>query len=194
MTWPQILTSVAGAVTAGAVSYGAIVASKGINAWRRETLGKRKIEMAERAIHVFARARGAIREARNPYVPAGELVEVYRAFNDGKDPEDVSKFGGMEHSYYAHILRLQRHHDTFMELESLAPLFMAYFGDDAEAWFEAIKKAYIKIGVTADILVRMARQGQLDRSKSTVTKSPFQNPAWSVFQQINAQPRMRKAS
>jgi hypothetical protein len=129
MTWAQFIESVIQAVTAGAVVWGVVVATKGVSAWRRETLGKREIEMAERAIPVFAAARAAIREARNPFVPVGELVEVYRVFNDGKDPEDGSRFGKIEHTYYAPIHRLQKQRDTFAELDSLAPLFMAYFGE-----------------------------------------------------------------
>lgn len=175
MNWPQIISSVAHVFTAGAVVFGAIVANKGINAWRRETLGKRKIHLAEQAIPVFTLARAVIKEARSPYMQAAEVVEVYRAFG-GTDEAD--KLGKIAHQYYAAIHRLQKHRDVFIELDSLRPLFTAYFGGDTDAWFEAIKQAHIKITVSSDMLVRMAERGDLEHDMETTRA--FTSIIWNV--------------
>ena len=178
MTWPQIISIVTNSVTAGAVVIGVYVANKGINAWRRETLGKRKIQLSEQAIPVFTRARAVIKEARSPYMAAEEVVEVYRAFGGTVESADRDKLGKIAHQYYAAIHRLQKHRDVFIEMDSLRPLFTAYFGDDTDIWFEAIKQAHIKITVTSDILVRMAEQGQLEHDFETT--QGFEAIIWNV--------------
>ena len=158
--------------------FGAIVANKGINAWRRETLGKRKIQLSEQAIPVFTLARAVIKEARSPYMEAGEVVEVSRAFGGTDEAADRDKLGKIAHQYYAASHRLQKHRDVFIELDSLRPLFTAYYGGDTDAWFEAIKQAYIKIRVCADMLVRMAEQGDLDHDME-MTRG-YQSIIWNV--------------
>ena len=54
------------------VIIGALALISGIRAWKREYIGKRKIELAEDTLMLFYQARDAIREIRNPFGRIGE--------------------------------------------------------------------------------------------------------------------------
>ena len=50
----------------------AITILLGIRAWKREFIGKRKIELAEETLMLFYQARDAIRDIRSPFIRIGE--------------------------------------------------------------------------------------------------------------------------
>ncbi|MCH8844838.1 MAG: hypothetical protein IID61_17905 [SAR324 cluster bacterium] len=161
--WPDVISSVAAVVSAAALVFGAWVANRGVNAWRRETLGKREIEIAERAIHLFTKAEETIRIARNRYAIASEIKEVAFAINRAalhmvKDPLNVTAI-----QYYLPIHRLMKHGAVIVELNELRPLYTAYFGDEAGEWFDAIITARNNILAYGNVLVDMAQSGEIDR-------------------------------
>ena len=59
--------TIADIITAVSVAIAALAFAVGINAWRREFVRKRRIELAEDILARFYEAQDAIREIRNPF-------------------------------------------------------------------------------------------------------------------------------
>jgi hypothetical protein len=68
---------------------GALALISGIRAWKREYIGKRKIELAEDTLMLFYQARDAIREIRNPFGAIGEGSSRQRADNETEDETKI---------------------------------------------------------------------------------------------------------
>ena len=62
--WVEALKMVPSVVTAGTAVCGLIIARAGLNRWHRETIGRRRIELAEEFLASFYRARDILRWAR----------------------------------------------------------------------------------------------------------------------------------
>src|ERR1700730_11838477 len=85
--WVELLKALPSIVTAGTAIFGVLLAKAGLEKWRRETIGKRKIEVAEEVLADFYQARDIINEARaamigflHPLVDKGEgPVTFWRA-------------------------------------------------------------------------------------------------------------------
>lgn len=183
MGWTSLISSVGDVVTAFAIVAGAIVANKGVNAWRRETLGKRKIELAEQAVRLFRRAQEVIRHVRSPFMPGGEVVEVYKAYTRSDDVPTQDQIGNPEVSYFAALHRMEKHRDVFVELDSIRPLFTAYFGDDTETAFERIFEANKKISVAAQMLVQAAQRGDRNHERMIESVQRWESTIWDMGEQ-----------
>ena len=62
----EVVKVLAPVATAGAAWFAAIIAYRGLNKWRAETIGKRKAELAEDVLADFYEAKGTILDARRP--------------------------------------------------------------------------------------------------------------------------------
>ena len=69
----SVITAFAAVITACAAVAAACAAIKGINAWRNQLVGRRKMELAEETLQTFHNARAAIAWARNPATFKGEV-------------------------------------------------------------------------------------------------------------------------
>ncbi len=58
------------------------VAIYGIDSWRRESIGKRKIELAEDVLALFYEARDVIRYMRHPVNLSHETIDIERGENE----------------------------------------------------------------------------------------------------------------
>lgn len=65
MGWAEAITAASAAVTAVSVAWG-------ISAWRREYVGKRRIELAESVLALFYEAEEAVKAIRSPFAYSGE--------------------------------------------------------------------------------------------------------------------------
>ena len=92
------------------VILGALALISGIRAWKREYIGKRKIEIAEDTLMLFYQARDAIREIRNPFGRSGEGSSRQKADNETERETEL-----LDRAYVVYE-RYQKHEELFNKL------------------------------------------------------------------------------
>jgi hypothetical protein len=110
-----------------------IVAIYGINAWRREFVGKRRIELAEEVLALFHEATDIIRYIRDP---GGFSKEGSSRETEGQETPLVKE---ARDRAFVPMERYNKHRATFSKLYSLKYRFVAYFGKDAAAPFDDLR-------------------------------------------------------
>ena len=98
------------------------VAIWGITAWRREHVGKKKLDTAEEMLSLFYQARDAIRDIRSPGSFTSEASGRARHPNEGDDDARIRDMA------YIPVARYQRQSELFGKLRSLRYRAMAQFG------------------------------------------------------------------
>ena len=91
----------------------ALTAIHGISAWRREYVGKRRVDLAEEVYCLFHQARDAILAIRSPWGYGGEGGS---RIPDEKETEEEKR---ELNKAYVTIERYQRYEDLFSRLFSL---------------------------------------------------------------------------
>ena len=135
-TVASILQSVAAVVVAG-------VAIAGFFLWRREMVGKRKMEAAERALTLFYQVKNTLEWVRFPGSNPHESAN--RPKGENESPEDSRD----KDVYYVPIARLIQEKDSLAELGTLRFSFMALFGKDNIEPFNTIKNITSQIQVAS---------------------------------------------
>lgn len=118
----------------GAAFFASIAALKGVNTWKREFQGKKKIELAEEALTSFYQVRDAIRRIRNPFSDSEE--------GKSKIPESLQgELSGKNVPHIYKVLeRFEKEEHIFNKISAMRYRFMAIFGNDSEVPFEDIRK------------------------------------------------------
>jgi len=122
--WKDLLLAVPGIITALAAVLGVLIAKAGLNTWRRETIGKRKAELAEAILSDFYEAYDIIADARFPSGADGEGEGKTRERAEDEAPEDSHDLD----SYYRAIERLNRKSELFAQLHARRYRYQAMFG------------------------------------------------------------------
>ncbi|HBH81592.1 MAG TPA: hypothetical protein DDY39_17330 [Nitrospira sp.] len=117
-------------IQSAAVTIASIVAIYGINAWKDEFIGKRRIELAEEVLAIFYQARDAIEAIRSSFGYEGEGKT--RKPGPNEKPEHAE---ALDRAYVL-IERYNKHNDVFSRLHALRYRFMAQFGAEASAPFD----------------------------------------------------------
>src|SRR4030067_3279753 len=140
------MTEVAQIAQAVSVVLACFVAISGINAWKREFIGKRRIEIAENILAKFFQVRDAIATIRSPFGSIGEGKT--RDKSEHETPEQT------ELLYQAYVVyeRFEIHKDVFNEFNLLKYKFMAAFGKDQEDIFTRVNKVVNSIFISARML------------------------------------------
>ncbi len=148
-------------ITAISVAVAAIAFVAGINAWRREFVGKRRIELAETVLALFYEAEDAIREIRNPFSFVGEGATRKRS--ESEREEDARLLD------QAHVVfeRYQKREKLFAELRSMKYRIMASFGSTAGEPFDELNRILNEIFASAQVLgtYYWKRQGRVRMSE-----------------------------
>ena len=139
---------------AGSIIGAAGTAIWGINAWRRETVGRRKIELAEETLANFYEARRIMRSVRSTAGFGGEGQS--RPREDDEDPDDARYFDGV----YVPIERLQKHSEFFARIAASKYRFMALFGPTTATPFDELEAITNEIVGAADSLFRRRKSFQ----------------------------------
>lgn len=157
--------NIADVITAASVAIAALAFVVGINAWRREFVGKRRIELAEDVLALFYEAQDAIREIRNPAGFVGEGTTRKRVDNER---EEVSQI--LDQAYVV-FERYQKREKLFAELRSKKYRVMATFGSETDVSFDELNMIINEIFSAAHILgtYYWKRQGH-----SRMTEEEFQ--------------------
>jgi len=135
------------ALTALSVIVASIVAICGINAWKKEFSGKRRIELAEEVLALFYEARDAISVIRSPF--------AYKDEGSTRSPqEDETQIQkeAKDRSYIVHE-RFQKQRNVFNKLQSKRYQFMARFGCEKARPFDSLRQIVLEILMSADELV-----------------------------------------
>jgi len=123
------------------ISAGAVIS--GINAWKREHIGKRQIELAEDTLTLFYQARGVIRDIRCPH---GKITEGNTRPKHKHESEDENQ---LLNEAYVVFERYQKQQDVFNKLLSIRYRFMARFGNETENLFFELMKILEDIFIAA---------------------------------------------
>ena len=119
----------------------------GITTWRREYIGKRKLELAEQVLVLFYEARDAIRFIRNPFNYEGEGTTRNSAPNE--TPEEKS----INDNTYVVFERYTKRQDLFNKIHSMRYRYMAQFGKDSAKPFDELNKIVNNILRSANMLL-----------------------------------------
>jgi hypothetical protein len=120
----------------------------GINAWRREFVGKKRIELAEEVLTRFYEARDVIRLIRNPFGLVGEGGTRQRGDNESPEESQI-----LDNAYVV-FERYNKNQEVFNQLRALRYRFIAQFGPDATLPFDDLFGAVNDIFVASRMLTR----------------------------------------
>ena len=135
----------------------ACFAIHGFESWRREHIGKRRIELAEEVLALFYQIRDAIADIRSSTGFGGEGSS--RVPRDGERPEDKEALD----SAFVLIERYRKHSELFARVRALRYRVMAQLGVDAAAPFEVIDTLVAKLILSAHQLARMTTRSYWER-------------------------------
>lgn len=129
----------------------------GVGAWKREFIGKRKIELAEETLAVFFEIKDAITFIRNPWSSGTEGSTRTRATHETEAESQLLDRG------YIVFERYESKKDIFVRFNTLKYKFMAVFGTETEAIFQDTNKILNSIFSSANMLAThyWQRQGRV---------------------------------
>jgi hypothetical protein len=136
VAWVSALGSLSTGLAAVVAGWAAV---RGLGAWRAETVGRRKAELAEEVLAQFYRARDLMTWAR---FPGDGTLAATEAVGSG-----------------APVERLARESQLFSELQASRYRFMAYFGEEAAKPFDELRKMHKEVLDAADSLARADQPG-----------------------------------
>jgi hypothetical protein len=170
MAWEEALKIAAPVIQAVSVAITAYFAVKGLNAWRRQLLGKRRIEIAEEALVAAYKVKNAMSYIRSPGSFGGEGGTRPRVEGENEDLARVKD------SYFVPLERMQKTSPDFAEFEKMRLLCQVHFGVDATKPFDEILKARHKVVVAARVLIstaddRAVQQGFREQLRGDIWES-----------------------
>lgn len=142
MTWIEWLNQISILVAVSLAIYG-------IDSWRREHTGKRKIELAEDTLALFYEASDAIKHLRHPISLSSEKESIER-----RKYESDQEFNARENASVV-FKRYQEHHELFNKLHAMRYRFMAQMGKQKAKPFDDIRNIVNEITSSARILSRL---------------------------------------
>ncbi len=125
------------------------VAIYGINAWRKEFQGKRKIELAEEALCLFYRAERAIEAIRYP------LYDLAQGQTREPEANETPEQKQARDRAYVIFKKVMEHGEIFDELHKLRFRFMVSFGKENAKLFDDLKRIVDEIWVSSKNLAEL---------------------------------------
>jgi hypothetical protein len=134
----------------------------GVDAWKREYVGKRNIELAEDVLTLFYQARDAVGRIRNPFSRHGE-GETRKA-GEYERPDEKE----LLNRAYVVVERFDKEREIFNKLDVVRYRFMARFGADSKQPFDDLRSIITDIFVSANRLGShyWQRQGRVQMSET----------------------------
>lgn len=142
---------------AGAVVMASWAVISGVGAWKREFIGKRKIDLAEQTLAKFFEVNDAIAFIRNPFSSGNEGSTREKGEHETEAETELLNRG------YIVVERYQKRELVFSEFQTLKYKFMATFGKETEQIFTDTARALNSIFVSARMLAThyWQRQGRV---------------------------------
>jgi hypothetical protein len=142
MNWIQILEQIS-------ILIGIWVLIYGIDAWRREHVGRRQLELAEDTLALFYEAADAIRHMRHPASFGYETEEVERS-----EGETDSQFQARKNASVV-FHRYNKYQEIFNKIHASRYRFMAQIGKEKSEPFIELRKIVNEITLSARMLARL---------------------------------------
>ncbi len=129
----------------------------GVGAWKREFIGKRKIELAEETLAVFFEIKDAIAFIRNPWSSGNAGTTRQQAKYETEAETQLLNRG------YIVFERYESKKDIFVRFNTLKYKFMAVFGTGTESIFKETDQTLNSIFSSANMLAThyWQRQGRV---------------------------------
>jgi len=130
----------------------------GVSAWKREFVGKRRIELAESVLALFYEAEDAIKRIRSPFSFESEGSTRKHADNELKAESRI-----LDQAYVV-FERHQKREKLFAQIHSMRYRVMATFGSSAAEPFDELNKIINEIFLAARMLGThyWQRQGRVE--------------------------------
>lgn len=159
-TWADWLSSVSNLIVAAAAGLAAIQGTRSLSAWRSETLGRKKIELAEEVLADFYEARDIFRWIRSPSAYTSEIES--RPERGVDEREDVKNH---RDTFFVPLKRLSDHSDFFARLRARRYRIIASFGIEAAKPYEELHSVQVEVQVAARTLMRIGPKGRRESTE-----------------------------
>lgn len=173
----RLFRAVAPAFTAGAACFGAFIAYRGLTEWHDETVGKRRIELAEEVLADFYQARDIIKAARSRFSYSYEGLTRQKGENETEEDTRILN------SYFAASERLASKADFFAETWARRYRFSAVFGSEAAGAYDDLFEVRNEIIASVGSLISAhghrlsaADQAERERWKNTIWSGAEDDP------------------
>lgn len=153
--WIELAKAIPSVVTAITAVVGVVIAARGLNRWRAETIGKRKAELAEEVLADFYQARDIIIAARSPGSFGHEDTTRQKA--DWESEDDTRALN----AYFTTAERLNNKREFFAQFHARRYRFIAHFGLEAGISYDELHSIYAEIVVAVRMLIMTYRQQSL---------------------------------
>lgn len=121
----------------------------GIDSWRREHRGKRRMELAEDTLALFYEAKDAIAHIRHPAGTSNETEDIKRGENESEKDYTARKSASIV------FVRYNQHSELFNKIHAMRYRFMALIGKEQAEPFESLRKIEKEIFISARMLARL---------------------------------------
>ena len=125
------------------------VAIAGIDSWRKESRGKREIELAEDALASFYEVRDAIAHIRHPAGYSSETENIERGDRETDTEYEARRIASVV------FVRYNQYSDLFNKLHAMRYRFMALIGKNKAKPFDDLRKIENDIFRSARMLARL---------------------------------------
>jgi hypothetical protein len=162
----EYATSIATLLQSISVIFASLSIALGVNAWRREHIGKRRIELAEDVLTAFYEARDAIRRIRSPFGFVGEGSTRKKGESEGREEAEI-----LDRAYVVHE-RFNKERELFNRLHTMRYRMAARFSTIAEKPFNNLESLVREIFFSAERLGShyWQRQGRVAMTEDERTK------------------------
>jgi hypothetical protein len=168
----EIIKVAAPTLQALSIAATAIFAVLGLSAWRRQLVGKRRLEIAEEILVATYRIQGDLAHVRNPLVYGDEGQSRPRL------AQEMDRAAPVKDNYFVPLERMKKLDDDFAHFQKARLLAQAYFGPEAAQPFDAIMRVYRDVAVAAHMLVTTAGESRRDVGLETV--SAWETTIWQI--------------
>jgi hypothetical protein len=159
-----VIETVQAVLTAAATLTGIYVAVAGLNAWRRETLGRRDLEMCQDVIVSFYEAEQRIRVLRSPVSSSAESVGRPKGEHESESETHLRDI------MFVPLARVIQQQDFWVEFFSRRYKMRAMFGGPAEKPFADVDEALWAFRAAAQTRYLMIHGDRLEMDPSTARK------------------------
>jgi len=125
------------------IAVAGLAACRGVNTWRRQLSGTRRMEIAEETLTTIYEARNVLNWARNGMSFEGEAY-----FGDepaeGEERDGIAR---LKDTYYVPVARLSKQHEVFSKLSTQENLCAIYFGETIREHFAQIRQVHTRVSI-----------------------------------------------
>ena len=132
-----------------AVIIGIVIAIYNINSWRREHIGKRKIELAEDTLTLFYEAVDVIHYLRCPGGFTSETEDIKQMNGESEDAYQARKNASVL------LKRYNEHQELFSRIHAMRYRFMVQIGKEEAKPFDELRKIILELITSARRLSRL---------------------------------------